>query len=344
MPIFYDAATEGKKTSRLPLGVRDAGQGVLHLEKYTGADIIVSPLKDLVLPSTLQRVKPVMDALRAHCQAGMLVQRATGTDALKHITNLSDIQKRMREWGQFCYFVVVGYIGYNVQAGKATVGKKVTGWSYESWLGTVAAWQRRGGYYWNCPHDGSLLPWLQGWEKSLEKLHAGELDDMVIRRPASPVVPEDEKTAPVSTLVTLPHIGAKRGREVFGHCGGSLAQSLSWLSHPGMAGFLEVPGLTPKRLRDIQRWLGLDEKQYLVVETTQEGTGPVKITWPDGVYLTTLAQFEGPGGRPMVTWQEVKDSAVQYYVDGRHIAIVVLDAVTDEAIRDILRRVEVENI
>ena len=95
--IYYDS-TEGRKRTLLPESIRNLGKSVIGLERMTGADLLVTPLGHPPLPSTLKNTAPHKAKLLRLCQAGALVQRATGRDMLQHIKNMEQIIARMLPW------------------------------------------------------------------------------------------------------------------------------------------------------------------------------------------------------------------------------------------------------
>jgi len=103
--IFYDP-TEAREKTKLPANVIAAGVEMPGLEKFTGADLLLSPLS---IPIEALNV-PGVEKLKVHCQAGMLIQRKSGMDFFSSIGRLMDIQWRMQQWG-LGWLLVTGNIG-----------------------------------------------------------------------------------------------------------------------------------------------------------------------------------------------------------------------------------------
>lgn len=89
--IFYDP-TEGRDNTCLSQEIIKLGRPLEGLEAQTGADLLISPLDD-ILPSNVNR-PPGSLLLRKHCEAGMLVQRKSGRDMLNSIPRLAEILQR----------------------------------------------------------------------------------------------------------------------------------------------------------------------------------------------------------------------------------------------------------
>jgi len=283
--IFYDG-TEGRKGTALPKNVRDYGQQVIHLEKYTGADLLISPL-DLKMPDKLTDSKPHQMILKKHCQAGMLVQRASGRDALNHIKNASVILRRMQEWSPLCFFLKIGYIGYNPRSKKATMRKKDTGWNYASFLGMKASWQKSGGYYEDLPIAAAMLPWVKQWE---ERLKDGDENIIISREKVTPLS-ESKHSKQVAMLSHLPDVGPVRGDEMIKEYG-SIANCLMWLSARSYDKRIYPSGITENTLKKCRSFLGLKKNQWLFIEGVPDDY-PIAITWPNEAQITYLSFTDG---------------------------------------------------
>lgn len=160
--ILYDH-TERKVNTRLPQTVIQAGRALNGLESTTGADLLISPLslpvKDLCDDMALK-------LLKKHIDAGVLIQRKSGRDAVSSIPNYPAILQRMLEWTTRPWLITIGQYGSSKE-GKVIVDGQETEWTWNAFQGALDWWQLRGGYVANLSRDGQLLGYLNQW---LERL------------------------------------------------------------------------------------------------------------------------------------------------------------------------------
>lgn len=250
--IYFDP-TESRNGTRLPASVIDAGKQFANLEALTGADLLLTPL---LLPLT-------ENTLKRHCEAGLLIQRKTGRDAVSSIPKYAEILFRMQQWSQRCYLVTVGFYGYN-REGKVICEKQELDWNWMSFNSALEWWKLRGGYVTNLPRDGALLGWLNSMLEILHKV--GEHPDytIVTRQPAQ-VLHQSESW--IDTLSTFPGIGSEKALAL-GQRFGSLAECLCWLSD----GVEEpkVEGIGTGIRKAAHNYLGLAELDYLNISTAHE--------------------------------------------------------------------------
>ncbi len=141
--IYYDP-TEARKRTRVPKSIFDISRPVAGLEQFTGADFLIDPYDDLLLPDELKDIPPHQVALLQHCQNGVLIQRKSGRDLLNSIAELDTIQARMLEWSPQVWLAPVG-VTHSGEKGVAVFGRKIKNWKWVSIQGAFNAWRLRGG-------------------------------------------------------------------------------------------------------------------------------------------------------------------------------------------------------
>ena len=326
MIIYYDQS-EGREGTRLPENVIEAGIRVVGLERMTGADLLVTREDSPSLPAKLVDLVPHRIALGNACKGGLLVSRATGGDAAGHITDLGAILVRMQEWSDLFAHMVVGSI-WRGQGEELVVDGVVTGYSYNSFAGSLISFQADGGIVGMVPDDGCVLPWLEGWGKRL-----GEKGKVKSKTKARGAVPSGGSEQ-VRTLMSLPRVGAKYAKDLFEKFG-SLASCLEWLSHPELYDPDFHSGLGKKDLGVIQDWLGLRPGQKISVDTIYEEGFPVQIEWPKGLSITNLKYSEGE-----YDWTEMTRTNKIYWSSNKFV-LVIIPAMSNQALEDVFAKIKI---
>ena len=344
MLIAYDH-TESKVGTRLPADVIEAGVKVTGLERYTGADLLISPL-DLPIPDTINDMYPVQEALRKHTQAGMLIQRGTGLDAIGHTLNLKVILGRMQEWSDHCVFLAVGNVERN-ENNKAVSNHRKTDFHYNSYMGAIVSFQMHGGMYFTVSDDESVLPFLRSCEKQLGK---GSDEEPMVRRIAAKIPVLSECDTQLNLLMAVPHIGDKRARMLLDKFG-SLSTCLSWLSNPtiyyAMAnGTLpndedfNPGGLGVDQLREIQAWMGLAKNQWLAPSAVMEIEYPIGIKWPEEVTLSKMIWND----KGEAEWKQITNDGEKVYASSAHVAFAVVPASTKADLDKIFNKIIIRQL
>lgn len=263
--IFYDP-TEARAGTRLPASIIQAGRALPGLEKYTAADLLVSPHKKPIL-TAITDSKPSQLSLRRHTEHGLLVQRKTGMDAIGSIPKLERILVRMQSWCQAVppWLVLDGH--YGSKDGLVVVGKRITKWKYSAFIGALDSWQMGGGCVTIIADSGALLAWLARWSDRIRVLPDRPLGKPILG--SEPVIVTDSFPW-VTTLATFPGIGPSLAVEI-AHYTGSLKESLVLLSDPAL---LELKkkgryprGIGPIIIKNARRWLGMGMEESGSIET-----------------------------------------------------------------------------
>lgn len=221
--VFVDA-TEADTDTRLPQAVIATGRVLVGLEKWTGADILLTPLSAPPLPETLTEARPHMLALKRHCEAGELIQRKTGRDLTSSIPALPGIEWRMQQWTSYPRLLFVGDLGYDAR-GTALIDGQDTGFSYQAVIGALDAWQARGGCVTMLSRDGALPRWVS---LRLDHLKAPSEAKLFYRQPRQKLLGSDPA---LDILTVFPGVGLTRGKALL-EKHSSLVRVLMALSDP----------------------------------------------------------------------------------------------------------------
>jgi hypothetical protein len=157
--IFHEPS-EGMVKTRLPASFFSHSVPVINLERWTGADVLISPY-DISLPdklSTPDLIPPHRIALEKHCKAGILIQRKSGNDFVSSIPKLAEIQARMNEWSDNPWLLVT-----DITEGEERFymdGMPISGWSWAAISGAIDAWMDRGGSYRILPTGNIVTQWV----------------------------------------------------------------------------------------------------------------------------------------------------------------------------------------
>ncbi len=269
--IFYDPS-ESREGTRLPQSIILSGQELPNLEKYTGADLLLSPLSEPKM-KTLSDLKPHQIALRKHCEDGMLIQRKSAGDIVNSITKMENIQARMQEWTDSPWLVWIGEIGCD-SVGKAIVNSRECGWDYGAIVMSSCWWQMRGGYFaWLC-RDAMLPGWIANMHKALAETHKKK-EKMVTPRVTkqSLYLPhtQDERgyfeDAVRQVFGVFPGVGPKTANSIAEACG-SVRFAVSELSREKPR--IRIEGLGEERLRGIRYFMGFEGGDELCLEIREK--------------------------------------------------------------------------
>ena len=304
--IYYDS-TEGRKRTLLPESIRNLGKSVIGLERMTGADLLVTPLGHPPLPSTLKNIAPHKAKLLRLCQAGALVQRATGRDMLQHIKNMEQIIARMLPWEAIPVLLSTG--SYGCDKNKfATVRGRSSKWKYSSLLGAILAWQAAGGVYIPLHSSDAMPAWIETFGEWLtHRYNNPEKEIMISLKAARPIIPLKETREDgypigraVQLMASLRGIGEKHALtllDTFGTAG----VALSVLSSDQVLTERMLPkGIGKLTAEGVREVLG----GRVTVEGFFEPGFPVTVVFPPGLRVNVI-------GRKGVGWCKLEDGSTE---------------------------------
>ncbi len=267
--------TEIRKDTRLPQAVISASQVIIGLERLTGADFVISPLSEPVLPETLKDSKPHVKALMKHTKAGVLVQRKSGMDLLSSLRDLCTIQKRMQDW---CgpippWLLVTGQLSPKRDGGLTVNNQDVsTSYSYKAIKAALDWWQLRGGGVSELFSDKRITTWVNHWHQ--EMLH--RLDEsperIVLNLPPAQTIRGEEHWW--TALAAVPGIGPTRAQAIAEWLPDEwqgLAHALYCLSDIESITLPGRPkGVGVKTVQAMRDWLGIEDDEVVVVKKREE--------------------------------------------------------------------------
>lgn len=254
MYIFIDP-TEAREGTRLDGRVVKTATVLNGLERETKADLLISPLSEPKLKSVTSSKRSRL-ALKKHCEAGILVQRKSGSDLLSSIPDLPFILDRMKAWCPRPFLLATGSFAPTAK-GKAKCNGRTFKWDYNSLMGAVESWQISGGYVRFLHRDSDIVNWIGRMKKMLEAIQSD--DPLVVSRPMRRTISYNSKEAYKELLMRLPGIGKVRAELVGDYCG-SLAWSLVFLVDEDNAGQCGCGHVT---INGIRNYLGLKSGQYI---------------------------------------------------------------------------------
>ena len=182
-------ATEARDNTRLPNA--QSYHAITHLEKHTGADILVHPFRRL--PDALL-TPPHLAALKRACEHGVLIQRKSGGDFISSIPDLSEIFARMKEWSPNPWLLVTC-----IQEGRGNMawvhdgkrGRK-SKWRWSSIEGSLLSWADAGGTPWLLHDDSDIPRFLDQRERKVREWQEKPVKTVVHKRAQRPIAKEDE--------------------------------------------------------------------------------------------------------------------------------------------------------
>lgn len=224
--------------------------------------MLLSPLEDMDMDSLDSALS--MAKLKAHCAAGLLVQRKSGSDLLSSIERLPNIQHRMLQWG-LPWLLVTGDIkcGRN---GKCVISGREFGFSYWSVMGALDYWQLRGGGITILCRDNLIAKWINDMSNRLKEIDKNPEHSIEVRS-RQVLVPGGSKAedAMVLTLSTIPNIGVQTARNIARKYD-RLAVALAKLSDTGIIKSKEKPvGIGKGTVWAFRKWMGLEDDEVFTV-------------------------------------------------------------------------------
>jgi len=269
--------TEARSNSRLPKAVQQAAIQVQGLEHFTGADLLVSPLRSPKLPAVLTQGIPHQKALREHTEAGVLIQRKDGQDLLSSIPHLADIERRMLEWcgAMGPWLLVIGQFEER-KDGAVYIGRKwvSTSFNYQQITAALDWWQLRGGHVTQLHSANKIAGWLARWHESTFR-RLGEDKVIIDRPPVQAVRYEEHWWAPLTGIRGLGPQGAQAIAEFLPKEYQTLNGALHYLTTASLQKALGRPqGIGKKTLLAVREWLGLSDGEFVV--TLDGGSGATK--------------------------------------------------------------------
>lgn len=251
--IYFDQS-EGRVGSRLPKDLLEYARPCIGLEAQTGADLLISPLETL-LPDNVNR-PPGSLMLRKHTEAGMLIQRKSGSDMLGSIPHLGSILQRMQQWDSVCWLLVCGKF-IPSEKEEVIVDARTSGWQWVSYAGAKDAWCLRGGLIHEEPDDDHGAYWLNRMDANIGKLRK----EAIVLPPVQKIVGGmfDQNPWRV-TLMSFPGCGEELSRRIAGYTG-NLATALFYMSDVNSN---RLPGVGIKLKEQWNRYLGLKPGEALI--------------------------------------------------------------------------------
>ncbi len=279
--MIYHDPTEARPRTRVPSSTLGISRPVANLEQFTGADFLIDPYDDLLLPDELKDIPPHRVTLLQHCQSGVLIQRKSGRDLLGSIAELDAIQARMLEWSSQAWLVATG-ISRGGEKSVAVFGRKVKNWKWATVQGAETAWRLRGGSVVNIKTDNDLTELFKRIEFKIKEYFTDSTKMVAQKGHVQKVKLIDRNW--LNTLSAWPiGIGRKHLTAVAkfvvsrGHEPSLINVARCILS--GQAK-LNVGGWGDKRTDDVREWWGIDHDQPLDVIVVSLGTKdqPAKLS------------------------------------------------------------------
>lgn len=256
-------------------------QSVANLEQFTGADFLVDPYDNLLLPDELKDIPPHRVTLNQHCQNGVLIQRKSGRDLLNSIAELDTIQARMTIWSSQVWLVPIG-ISHSGEKGVAVFGRKVKNWKWASVQGAFNAWRLRGGSVASeVRSDNDLTEFLKRIEFKVKEYFCDDTKTVAKKGHNQKVKLIDRNW--LNTLSAWPiGIGRKHLMTVAKFVvGRGHEPSLINVARCILSGQAEqINGWGAKRIADVREWWGVDHDKPLDVIAVPLGTKdqPAKLS------------------------------------------------------------------
>lgn len=249
--------TEQRENSLLPLSVLSVSQSCQHLEKYTGADLLISPLSAPVL-KVCDESMPSRIALQKHLQVGLLVQRKSGRDFTSSIPRLAEILERMMKMCSRSWLLIVADLKCSSE-GECILDGRDSGFSYAAVEGAIAWWQLRGGGVSILSREQLIPQWINGWLSRLRDLQTHPEKQLMRHRQQSLIKPDWR-----DTLTTFDNIDSVRANLIANHCQ-SLAKSLVYLTNSQSVKDDHIKDIGIETVRSVKRRMGLGENEVLQI-------------------------------------------------------------------------------
>jgi len=289
--IYYDQS-EGRKGTRLPQSIIDAGKPLQHLERLTGADLLATPYNEKLflkasydddassivallnqhksereIASELSVALPMVISvkkLKIACEMGILIQRKSGQDFTSSIPRLGEIFGRMKLWTPDPWLLISANIGCN-RNGKAVVDGKETNFAYSQVVGAKMSWSFSGGNVVEVTRDNLISQILTYADKKLKELQEDNIRYIVRQKWSRQNIigPNDIRWEWMQVLMSLPGIGQKKTREIADWTG-NLADSLIFLTDPSWENYPGRPdSIRPSDIRKVRKLMSLEEDNRL---------------------------------------------------------------------------------
>jgi hypothetical protein len=258
---LYDP-TESRIRTRLPQEVIKAGRVLVGLEEVTGADLLVTRVKNFNIAAVSETMPaPLKTHFRNACNAGVLIQRKSGRDLLSSFHKLNETYIRMRDWCEAPILLSTGVIGH--RNGKVTIDGDLTKVNYSSMVAKLLFWQWRGGYFIPLVRDSDIIMFV-GKMESRWLHHSDERWVMKERPPVQTLLPAGWW----ERIGVLPGFREAKSRDLAEYPGVEcMADALVYLSNDKNYVRTNHPrGVGPADFRNIREWLGLKPGERLVVE------------------------------------------------------------------------------
>jgi len=257
--------TEASSTSKLtPEAIAEAFI-CKNLEAETGADMLITSL-EIKIPDAGNVVGKLL--LRKHLAAGAWLVQRKGTDILNFITDHDQILARMLKWTTMPWLLTIGK--YDEKDGKLLInGRKAggeQGWYYSSYLGSLTAWQRRGGYVANIARDDLFIEW---YKSALREIQATDPKLVAPRKPSQQILMAEgegsdayTRNAAITALSTINGVSLQKATAIVDYCG-TLANSIVFLADPEHLKIKSSDDKFPKGIGNAvfansAYWLGLE--------------------------------------------------------------------------------------
>ena len=315
MTIYIDP-TEASPQSRLPTSFLDSAEVLPSLERYTGADFLVTPYPHKL--STLGDSLPSQLSLERAVEFGVLVQRKSGGDFVNSIPKLKEIQCRMSEWAKCggCWLLITG-LTFG-KSGLVIVDGQASQVTFSQVRGAMRFWQLRGGNVEVLQSDDQIDGWCKEMLGYLQTIESVPERKMVHKPPLQKLSMEDLNW--VTTGSAFPQsIGRHRRTALYDELVNrnvepNLANAMCLLTSDQLE---SVPGWGTKTSRDVREWWGASG---VVRETPRFGA--ITIAWEDGLPF------------------EVSGDGIEVEKRGKEVAVTFTNYNSLVAFRDMLTAVK----
>ena len=275
--MIYIDPTEASPQSRLPSKFLESAYVLPALERYTGADFLITPYPNKL--STINDTIPSQMLLEGAVEFGVLVQRKSGGDFVNSLPHLKEIQFRMLEWakGGACWLLVTG-ISFG-SGGSVIVDGMVSPVTFSQVRSAMRYWQLRGGNVEVLQSDDKIGIWCAEMLESLRAIEANPERKMVHKPPLQKLSMEDRNW--VTTGSAFPQNIGRSRREalhealVERNLEPHLANAMCMLTNNRLEA---VAGWGTKTAKDVREWWGAKG----VVRDTP-AFGSITIFWKDGL-------------------------------------------------------------
>ena len=276
MPVYIEP-TEASSATRLSSSFLESSTILPALERYTGADFLITPYSHKLTEIT--DALPHQMYLENAVEFGVLVQRKSGGDFVNSLPHLKEIQCRMLEWAKCgaCWLLVTG-LTFG-KSGLVIVDGTASRATFSQVRGAMRHWQLRGGNVEVLQSDEQIGPWCAEMLDYLRSIEANPERKMVHKPPLQSLSMEDSNW--VTTGSAFPqNIGRHRRNALHEELQArgvesTLANAMCLLTSDRLE---VVAGWGTKTARDVREWWGASG----VVRDTPR-FGSITIFWKDGL-------------------------------------------------------------